>query len=238
LPFPPSQNPDSPTQFHNITVFLTSSDTNLNLTVSNGTDRAPPLGPVLAQEPTSTVKHINWAWPDCLVGDGSDDGGSARGDYNISIHQSFRMNGSDFYTIFALPISVTNEIPAQLSTVSDEPAPGPLVQTGNGRSAARVSCTALSNKFIGDKALAGTRKPSKMPFIGGPVNTGADGTGDGEIGNDSGGDDDGDIGDQSNGDGFIAINSAMGMPYTVSLTGTMLAVLLSLGLLELIALLA
>jgi hypothetical protein len=38
----------------------------------------------MAQEPSSTVKHINWIWPDCLVGNGdpywTD---SSRGAYNV-----------------------------------------------------------------------------------------------------------------------------------------------------------
>jgi hypothetical protein len=58
----------------------------------------------MAQEPGSTVKHVNFEWPDCLTGDGKDTTGTARGDYNISIHQNYRLNGSNFYTIFNLPI--------------------------------------------------------------------------------------------------------------------------------------
>jgi hypothetical protein len=64
------------------------------------------LGNILKQEPGSTVKHVNWIWPDCLVGGGGSgqqnppknppdpdvvtlpeiDGGSeetARGSYNV-----------------------------------------------------------------------------------------------------------------------------------------------------------
>ncbi|KAI0818379.1 hypothetical protein GGR55DRAFT_72945 [Xylaria sp. FL0064] len=50
-------------------------------------------------------------WPDCLIGDGKPDSpDSDRGDYNISIRQNFRLNGVDHYTIFDVPISVTNSI--------------------------------------------------------------------------------------------------------------------------------
>jgi hypothetical protein len=62
-------------------------------------------------EPSSTVKHVNWIWPECLVGDDSGSKDSARGTYNISMHQSFRWNGIEYYTVFDLPISVTNSIP-------------------------------------------------------------------------------------------------------------------------------
>lgn len=90
-----------------------------NFTISNGTTPSSDndnvfVGPVLSLEPSSTVKHVNWRWPACLVGDGGASGSnsnSARGDYNISIHQSFRWNGTEYYTVFDLPVSVTNSIP-------------------------------------------------------------------------------------------------------------------------------
>lgn len=115
LPWPPStQSDDADTLFHNITLFLTSGSLSHNFTISNGTqpsNNSSYVGPVLDLEPSSTVKHVNWVWPDCLVGDGENDGDdSARGAYNISMHQSFRWNGTDYYTIFDLPISVTNSI--------------------------------------------------------------------------------------------------------------------------------
>ncbi|KAK3950988.1 hypothetical protein QBC32DRAFT_4186 [Pseudoneurospora amorphoporcata] len=62
----------------------------------------------MLSEPGSTVKHARWTWTDCMVGDG--DSEHDRGSYNISIRQSFRLNGEDHYTIFDLPISVTNGI--------------------------------------------------------------------------------------------------------------------------------
>ncbi|KAJ5907018.1 uncharacterized protein N7473_003934 [Penicillium subrubescens] len=132
LPWPPStQSADSPTLFHNITLFLTSETLSHNFTISNGTEPANNgtgyVGPVLDQEPSSTVKHVNWVWPKCLVGDGTSSDGSARGAYNISMHQSFRWNGSDYYTVFDLPISVTNSI---------------------SESAERVDCASLENKLL------------------------------------------------------------------------------------------
>lgn len=112
LPWPASTQPDSSTRFHDITLFLTSESH--NLTISNGTKPASNtsyVGPILDLEPSSTVKHVNWIWPECLVGDDSGSKDSARGTYNISMHQSFRWNGIDYYTVFDLPISVTNSIP-------------------------------------------------------------------------------------------------------------------------------
>ncbi|KAJ5512645.1 hypothetical protein N7463_002197 [Penicillium fimorum] len=128
LPWPASTEPDSSTLFHDITLFLTSESH--NFTISNGTNpvsNTSYVGPVLDLEPSSTVKHVNWIWPECLVGDGSDSEDSARGAYNISMHQSFRWNGTDYYTVFDLPISVTNSIPK-----SDD----------------RIDCDLLENKLL------------------------------------------------------------------------------------------
>lgn len=82
-PYP--QHPVS--ALYNITIFLSSYDTGLNFTVSNGTASAgnASLGQIMAMEPTSTVKHVNWVWPACLVGDGSPSGNSSRGLYNVWI---------------------------------------------------------------------------------------------------------------------------------------------------------
>jgi hypothetical protein len=87
LPLPPLEA-DSPSQIFNITVFLYSYTTGRNFTVSNGTaagEDDTSLGNIMEQEPGSTVKHINWVWPDCLVGDGQPEGDdSDRGVYNVS----------------------------------------------------------------------------------------------------------------------------------------------------------
>ncbi|KAK7418966.1 hypothetical protein QQZ08_011045 [Neonectria magnoliae] len=113
LALPPHDDDDF-SQIFNVTMFLYSYDTGRNFTISNGTATAnnASLGEIMAQEAGSTVKHINWVWPDCLVGDGApdEDDDSDRGTYNISIRQNFRLNGEDHYTIFDVPISVTNSI--------------------------------------------------------------------------------------------------------------------------------
>lgn len=102
---------DSPSRINNITVFMYSYDTGRNFTISDGTGSSGTYGPIMQQEPGSTVKHVKWTWPDCLVGDGQPKtADSDRGIYNISIRQNFRLNNTDHYTIFDLPISVTNRI--------------------------------------------------------------------------------------------------------------------------------
>ncbi|KAI0200279.1 hypothetical protein F4808DRAFT_429283 [Astrocystis sublimbata] len=109
----PPYDPDSASLIHNITIFLYSYDTGRNFTITNGTasENDATLGDIMLSEPGSTVKHVKWTWPDCLIGDGQPDGpDSDRGNYNISIRQSFRLNDEDHYTIFDVPISVTNRI--------------------------------------------------------------------------------------------------------------------------------
>ncbi|ROW11024.1 hypothetical protein VMCG_01218 [Cytospora schulzeri] len=104
---------DSPSRINNITIFMYSYDTGRNFTVSNGTATAnnASLGEIMLQEPSSTVKHVKWTWPACLVGNGQPStADSDRGNYNISIRQNFVMNSTDYYTIFDVPISVTNSI--------------------------------------------------------------------------------------------------------------------------------
>lgn len=132
LPQPPYPE-DSSNQIFNVTVFLFSYDTGRNFTVADGTRRpdADTRGVILNQEEGSTVKHVNWVWPDCLVGDGppdEDDDDTDRGSYNVSrpgkvsivrangeqitIRQNFRLNDEDHYTILDVPIAVTNSIEA------------------------------------------------------------------------------------------------------------------------------
>ncbi|OCL06307.1 hypothetical protein AOQ84DRAFT_390273 [Glonium stellatum] len=167
LPQPPN-NADPLTQIFNITIFLTSYTTLKNFTISNGTGTLPPLAPILAQEAGSTVKHVNFEWPDCLTGDGDSTGGNnSRGDYNISIHQNYRLNGTNFYTIFALPIQVTNGIvPFPPSTqILVKPIPGPVNSNGG-----RVACALLENPLLTDAELvASVNNPSVQPYIGGTV---------------------------------------------------------------------
>ncbi|KAH8586461.1 hypothetical protein B0O99DRAFT_644405 [Bisporella sp. PMI_857] len=130
-PYP--ENPIS--AIYNVSIFLSSYTTGKNFTVSNGTASAgnASLGNIMVQEPGSTVKHINWIWPACLVGDGAPSGDSARGIYNISIRQNFRLNDTNAYTIFDLPIKVTNSIP---------------------ESSNRPPCDALNNQLLSQDALS------------------------------------------------------------------------------------
>ncbi|TVY22948.1 hypothetical protein LHYA1_G008176 [Lachnellula hyalina] len=143
---------------NNITIYLSSYTTGKNFTISNGTAGAgnASLGAIMQQEPGSTVKHVNWVWPDCLVGDGDPTGSnSSRGVYNISIRQNFRLNGTDQYTIFDLPIHVTNNIPKE---------------------GIRPSCDALDNPLIDEEALVASAN-NFTRIAGTAIQTGGTGEG-------------------------------------------------------------
>lgn len=170
LQVPPKDISDPITQVFNFTMFLTSNTLFKNFTISNITTTTPPLANIMNQEPGQTVKHINFEWPDCLVGDGKEEiGTTARGEYNISIHQNFRLNGSDFYSIFNLPISVTNSIsqfPGAKQLLTN-PAPGPLSANGG-----RMSCGMISNPMMNFTALVrSVNNPPAQPYQAIPIET-------------------------------------------------------------------
>lgn len=82
LPQPPYDK-SSPSLIYNITLFMSSYKTGRNFTMANSTEA--PSGNIIDQEIGSTVKHVNWLWPDCLVGDGQPTSkDSDRGSYNVS----------------------------------------------------------------------------------------------------------------------------------------------------------
>ncbi|KAF2640336.1 hypothetical protein P280DRAFT_470020 [Massarina eburnea CBS 473.64] len=230
LPVPPKTIDDPLTQVFNFTIFLTSNPLQKNFTISNITTTTPPFANIMNQESGQTVKHINFEWPDCLVGDGKEDfNTTSRGDYNISIHQNFRLNGSTFYSIFNLPISITNTISQfpganQLLT---KPPPGPLGTNGG-----RMNCAMINNPMMDFAALvASVNNPPGQPFQDIPIETTqrSDGGQVGGAGTANGG------GKGGNGDGSIGLGTtgvnaqgalgAAGRCKDDRLTGTVLGVL-------------
>jgi hypothetical protein len=94
----PPYGDDSPSQIFNITIFLYSYDTGRNFTITNGTASAnnASLGDIMLSESGSTVKHVKWQWPDCLVGDGQPTSSdSDRGVYNVSFRCYWRLFSPD-----------------------------------------------------------------------------------------------------------------------------------------------
>lgn len=179
LPVPPRNINDALTQVYNFSLFLTSDSMQRNLTISNLTTQTPPFANILDQESGQTVKHINFEWPECLVGEGDNNDGGARGDYNISIHQNYKLNGVDRYTIFNLPISVSNSISrfpgaGQLST---KPIPGPLSASGG-----RMQCEDIQNPMVDFQTqVASVNNPPGQPIQDIPIETAGRGDG-GQVG--------------------------------------------------------
>jgi hypothetical protein len=176
---------------------------------NDGQQQAAGCQSILSQESGSTVKHVDLVWPDCLAGDGGADNGecqaggdiedcllgTARGPYNVSIHQTFRLNGTDFYTMFDLPIQVTNSIPEKSSfgADSDEKVDRPL-------------CAARNNRLLSPEVQSSSTTPIDVaPWIGdgGDVqgtNSPGGNNGNGGENNGNGGDNNGSRGD-NNGNG-------------------------------------
>ncbi|KAH8641924.1 hypothetical protein IG631_04865 [Alternaria alternata] len=228
LPVPPRNIADPLTQVFNFTLFLTSTVTQKNFTISNLTTSTPPFADILDQESGQTVKHINFEWPECLVGDNNEDEGStARGDYNISIHQNYRLNGVERYTIFNLPISVTNSIQRfpGASQLTTKPAPGPLSANGG-----RMPCAIIENPLEDFQTQVNSvNNPPGQPMQDIPLETSArsDGGQVGGNGPDDGSSGRGGNGNNQNGQGEIAGqggNAALGG--AVKMTGESFSILM------------
>ncbi|KFY15766.1 hypothetical protein V492_01765 [Pseudogymnoascus sp. VKM F-4246] len=212
LGLPPYED-SAPSQLHAISIFLTSYTTGLNLTIANGT--ALPAtssrsddGVVMTQEPGSTVKHVDWLWPACLTGDGQP---KTQG-------LSFRLNDTEFYTVFNLPIAVTNRI---------------------SESANQSSCESLTNTLLGwDKVVDSTvvLTPNQYPWTDGSgVQVSVpNGNGDGSDGGNNDGSDNGDGigGTKPDADAGDGLGGGAGM---VAMDGklTVLAVIFALALVSL-----
>jgi hypothetical protein len=84
LPLPPYPD-DIQSRIYKIDIFLSSYDTGRNFTITNGTASGLDfsLGDIMEMEPGSTVKHVKWMWPACLVGDGVKAENTDRGVYNV-----------------------------------------------------------------------------------------------------------------------------------------------------------
>ncbi|OJT11058.1 hypothetical protein TRAPUB_12429 [Trametes pubescens] len=72
-------------------VYLVSSETQTNITVSSG----PQL---LSQEPGSTVKHIHWSIPTCLQ----------TGTYNLTLYEASHLNDISYFSITPIPVQIQN----------------------------------------------------------------------------------------------------------------------------------
>ncbi|KAI0318497.1 hypothetical protein OF83DRAFT_1056825 [Amylostereum chailletii] len=79
------------THLDSLELYLISTQTGINVTVSSGTD-------LLTQEPSSTVKHMDFQLSHCVPA----------GSYNFTIYEGSRINNTDHFSISAIPVSVEN----------------------------------------------------------------------------------------------------------------------------------
>jgi LysM repeat protein len=88
-----ASNPDSTasTHFSLLEIYLVSAETNINLTVSNGTG-------LLTQESGSTVKHLNYLVPNCI----------AAGNYNLTFYETSTIQGQPHFIITPVSIPIQN----------------------------------------------------------------------------------------------------------------------------------
>ncbi|CAE6511374.1 unnamed protein product [Rhizoctonia solani] len=80
-----------PTAFISLNIFLISSQTKTNITVTSGSQ-------FLEGESGSTVKHLNFAIPSCLK----------TGDYNYTYYEVSRINEVIYFSITPIPIFILN----------------------------------------------------------------------------------------------------------------------------------
>ncbi|KAL1947787.1 hypothetical protein VTO73DRAFT_13511 [Trametes versicolor] len=90
---------DKSTRFDSLEIYLVSYQTKLNLTVSSG----PGL---LTQEQGSTVKHFNYNVSTCIPA----------GSYNLTFYEASHINGTAFFSITPLPVTVQNDHPTDACT--------------------------------------------------------------------------------------------------------------------------
>jgi len=105
---------------------------------------------------------------DCAVGDGGSSDSTRRGDYNITIQQNFRLNGTDFFTIFDLPISVTNSISEDSNRPSCDELNNPLLSDPLNASSAVIPIPYLNGAGVDNTAKNGfgAMKPVATPENG------------------------------------------------------------------------
>jgi len=75
-------------------IYLVSSQTNINLTVSSG--------PTLLNNETGSVRHFNWQIPVCVPA----------GNYNLTFYETFEFNNERHFTITPISIPVQNPNPS------------------------------------------------------------------------------------------------------------------------------
>lgn len=104
-----SANPSSslPTHISLLEIYLVSSDTNLNITVSSG--------PSFLTSETGSVRHLDWPVPTCLPA----------GNYNLTFYETFQLDSVAHFTITPVRLTVQNPQPSSRCTNGNPLQPQP-----------------------------------------------------------------------------------------------------------------
>lgn len=98
------------TAYEEINIFLVSSQTNVNFTVS--------IGPNLLTDESGTVRHLNYQIPRCI----------RPGQYNMTFYETSTLETQPLYVITPIPISIRNPSPSGectegVNTLEAQPQP-------------------------------------------------------------------------------------------------------------------
>ncbi|KAK7047197.1 hypothetical protein VNI00_006863, partial [Paramarasmius palmivorus] len=91
-------NPSSGSSTHYIMleIYLVSSETNVNMTVSSG--------PGIFTQENGTVRHINWDIPTCIQA----------GNHNLTFYESSVIDGQSYFIITPITIPIDNTSPSNV----------------------------------------------------------------------------------------------------------------------------
>ncbi|KAG6832470.1 hypothetical protein H0H92_001516 [Tricholoma furcatifolium] len=78
------------TRFDLLEIYLVSSETEQNITVSSG--------PGLLSGETGTVRHLNWPILTC----------TPAGNYNLTFYETSHINGEGYFSITPIPVKISN----------------------------------------------------------------------------------------------------------------------------------
>ncbi|KIJ45590.1 hypothetical protein M422DRAFT_29714 [Sphaerobolus stellatus SS14] len=106
--FLPTSN--AATAYQSLNLFLVSSQTDVNITVS--------VDALLTQESGSTVKHLNWPIPTCLP----------QGNYNLTIYELSRIGGKSYFSITPIPLNLLSSSKSKTTCPSSSNITEPQTQ--------------------------------------------------------------------------------------------------------------
>lgn len=139
-----------PTRYDSLEIYLVSSQTGLNFTVSNGTD-------LLTQEPGSTVKHLNWPLPSCMDA----------GTYNLTYYEGSHIQNEPFFSITSLIVEVDNPNKnsdiSQCDSISNDLQTQPQIDSAPSINPYKDPNSGLATSGDSDSALTITVGSSGMP---------------------------------------------------------------------------